>query len=169
VEGIVACAEAEAGQPLEPEPLDLRAEVSRVAGQARVRALHHGTAVDNHVPEGLLVKADPLALQQILFALLDNAVSHSPRHSHVQIDGARANGDIVLTISDNGPGLPTEIMSGIGRPFLRAGDPLTAGVGGLGLGLYLATLLTRRHGGRIWAQRPAERAGTRIHVALPAA
>lgn len=167
VEGIVACAEAEAGQTLSPEPLDLREEVARVAGQARVRAQQHRTAVENQVPDGLLVKADPTALQQILFALLDNAVSHTPQHTHVRIEGTRDQGQIVVTVADDGPGLPAEVMAGMGRPFLRAGDPLTAGAGGLGLGLYLATLLTSRHGGRLWAQ--ARDGGTRISFALPAA
>lgn len=167
VEGIVACAEAEAGQTLIPEPLNLREEVARVAGQARVRAQQNRTAVENQVPDGLLVKADPTALQQILFALLDNAVSHTPEHSHVRIEGKRDAGQIVVTVADDGPGLPPEVVAGMGRPFLRAGDPLTAGAGGLGLGLYLATLLASRHGGRLWAQ--ARDGGTQISFALPAA
>ncbi|MFV3074771.1 sensor histidine kinase [Niveispirillum fermenti] len=170
VEGIVACAEAEAGQSLAPEPLNLREEVARVAGQARVRAQQHCTSVENQVPADLLVRADPLALQQILFALLDNAVSHTPDRSHVRIEGARNDqGSVLLTVADDGPGLPAEVLAGIGKPFLRGGDPLTASVGGLGLGIYLAALLAARHGGRLWAQRDMAGPGTRIHVALPAA
>lgn len=167
VEGIVACAEAEAGQALAPEPLNLREEVARVAGQARVRAQQNRTAVENRVPDGLLVRADPTALQQILFALLDNAVCHTPEHSRVRIEGTRDEDQVVITIADDGPGLPPEVVAGMGRPFLRAGDPLTAGAGGLGLGLYLATLLASRHGSRLWAQSRAD--GTCISFALPAA
>lgn len=169
VQSIVACAEAETGHILAPEPLDLREEVGRVAGQARVRAQHRRTSVENHVPDGLIVKADPLALRQILFALLDNAVTHTPEYSHVRIDGeATPAGEVVVSIIDDGPGLPPEVMTGMGRPFLRGGDPLTASVGGLGLGLYLATLLTSRHGGRLSADRPDGGHGTRIRIALPA-
>lgn len=170
VESIVACAEAETGQTLIPEPVDLREEVGRVAGQARVRAQHRRTSVENNVPDGLILRADPLALRQILFALLDNAVTHTPEHSHVRIDGETTlAGDVVVSIVDDGPGLPPEVMVGMGRPFLRGGDPLTASVGGLGLGLYLATLLTARHGGRLTADRADGGRGTRIRLAFPAA
>ncbi|OYQ35267.1 hypothetical protein CHU95_08575 [Niveispirillum lacus] len=170
VESIVACAEAETGHSLAPEPLDLREEVGRVAGQARVRAQHRRTSVENNVPDGLILHADPLALRQILFALLDNAVSHTPEHSHVHIKGevTRA-GEVVVSIVDDGPGLPPEVLAGMGRPFLRAGDPLTASVGGLGLGLYLATLLTMRHGGKLLAERADNGQGTCIRLAFPAA
>ncbi|MFV3127417.1 sensor histidine kinase [Niveispirillum sp. KHB5.9] len=169
VESIVACAEAETGQPLAPETLDVREEVGRVAGQARVRAQHRRTAVENNVPDGLILRADPLALRQILFALLDNAVTHTPEHSHVRIDGdLDGDGQVVITITDDGPGLPAEVMAGMGRPFLRGGDPLTARVGGLGLGLYLAMLLTARHGGQLSAEQPEGAHGTRIRVAFPA-
>lgn len=169
VESIVACAEAETGQALVPEPVDLREEVGRVAGQARVRAQHRRTSVENNVPDGLIVKADPLALRQILFALLDNAVTHTPEHTHIRIDGeATADGDVVVSVVDDGPGLPPEVVTGMGRPFLRGGDPLTASVGGLGLGLYLAMLLTARHGGRLSAGRPDGGNGTCIRVAFPA-
>lgn len=169
VESIVACAEAETGQPLAPETVDLREEVGRVAGQARVRAQHRRTAVENNVPDGLILRADPLALRQILFALLDNAVTHTPEQSHVRIDGETSgDGQVMVTITDDGPGLPTEVMAGIGRPFLRGGDPLTASVGGLGLGLYLATLLTSRHGGQLSADQPKGGHGTRIRLAFPA-
>lgn len=169
VESIVACAEAETGQALVPEPVDLREEVGRVAGQARVRAQHRRTSVENNVPDGLIVKADPLALRQILFALLDNAVTHTPEHTHIRIDGeATADGDVVVSVVDDGPGLPPEVVTGMGRPFLRGGDPLTASVGGLGLGLYLAMLLTARHGGKLSAGRPDGGNGTCIRVAFPA-
>ena len=169
VESIVACAEAETGQALVPEPVDLREEVGRVAGQARVRAQHRRTSVENNVPDGLIVKADPLALRQILFALLDNAVTHTPEHTHIRIDGEEtADGDVVVSVVDDGPGLPPEVVTGMGRPFLRGGDPLTASVGGLGLGLYLAMLLTARHGGRLSAGRPDGGNGTCIRVAFPA-
>lgn len=170
VESIVACAEAETGQTLDPEPVNLREEVGRVAGQARVRAQHRRTSVENNVPDGLILHADPLALRQILFALLDNAVTHTPEHSHVRINGeSSAAGDIVVSIIDDGPGLPPEVMNGMGRPFLRGGDPLTASAGGLGLGLYLATLLTMRHGGKLSADRAEGGQGTRIRLAFPAA
>ncbi len=168
VESIVACAEAETGQSLVPEPVDLREEVGRVAGQARVRAQHRRTSVENNVPDGLILRADPLALRQILFALLDNAVTHTPEHSHVRIDGEATPAGVVVNICDDGPGLPAEVLSGMGRPFLRGGDPLTAGVGGLGLGLYLATLLTMRHGGSLSAAPAHGGKGTRIRLAFPA-
>lgn len=166
VEAIVACAEAQAGQKLEPELLDLRQEALRAAASARVRAQQRRTGIAVTVPDGLRLWADPQALRQILFALLDNAITHTPPHSKVRLEAVEAaDGVVQITIADNGPGLPDAVCRDIGRPFLRDGDPLTARSGGLGLGLYLAALLMHRHGGSIQAENEN---GARIRLSFPA-
>lgn len=166
VEAIVACAEAEVGRPLRLERLDLRAEVLRAAGNARVRAQQCRTDVAVAVPDDLLIRADAIALQQILFALLDNAIAHTPPQTRVEITaGVLAGGGVRLVIADDGPGMPDALRAAIGTPFLRAGDPMTAGVGGLGLGLYLAALLVRRHGGDLSVD--TQGGGTRIMLRFP--
>lgn len=160
VQGIVACAEAEAGQPLEVESLDIQAEAAR--------AIRHVNApVELSATPGT-VHADPIALQQILFALLNNAVAHTPKGTRIRINcRSAAGGGAVMSVEDDGPGLPEGVRNGIGRPFLRGSDPLTAGVGGLGLGLYLATLLMRRHGGSMAATTGSDGRGTRIELSFP--
>jgi two-component system cell cycle sensor histidine kinase PleC len=168
VQGIVACAEAEVGRPLQVERLDLRGELLRAAGNARIRALHCRTDVVVEVPPDLVIRADAIALQQILFALLDNAIAHTPPQTRVVISGkALDDGGVQVVVADDGPGMPETLRAAIGKPFLRGADPMTAGVGGLGLGLYLAALLIRRHGGDLDVDTVG--GGTRVMLRFPGA
>lgn len=117
------------------------------------------------VADDVLVRADVDAVTQVLGNVLDNALKYSD--GPVRLEVERRGEAVRFTVQDEGPGIPPSERERVFDRFYRLDPHLQRGVGGAGLGLYVARELTRRLGGRIEVL-PAER-GTRIAVDLPAA
>ena len=100
--------------------------------------------------EPVLASIDAARISLLLKNLLSNALRYSrPDEGLVELTVATADGALVLTVADNGPGLSEDQAEHIGEPFYR-GDPSRAREsGGSGLGLYLATLVAKAHGGTL--------------------
>ncbi|MFO0896396.1 MAG: ATP-binding protein [Pirellulales bacterium] len=111
----------------------------------------------------LPVRGDPIQLQQVLVNLVQNAL-HALRSMPVDQRrlGVRAEacaGEIRVTVSDSGPGLPAEQRERLGEPFV------TTKADGLGLGLAICRVIINRHGGRLWAEPDAS--GACLTFSLP--
>lgn len=119
----------------------------------------------------LWVSADPDHLRQVLGNLLDNARKFTPRGGHVKLAVALdptalpdARHAVVISVNDDGPGVPPEDLEHIFDRFYRArGAERTAGVG---LGLSISRQLVQAHGGTIEAASPAD-GGLTILIRLP--
>jgi len=99
--------------------------------------------------------------------LIGNALKYSPDTEPVRVQIAQSANDVQVEVSDHGVGLePVELA----RLFTRYGrivNSRTAGVTGVGLGLYLTRLLVEAHGGTITAQSPGPRQGSSFTIRLP--
>ena len=146
------------------------------------RALGEGVvaAARTHLPEGVRVELDPVAddvppvaadesqLRQVLDNLLDNAIKYSPSGGDIRLGVERAGGAVRFSVADGGLGIPTSEQERIFEKFYRLDPDMTGGIGGTGLGLFIARELVRRVGGRIWVE-PNGRQGSLFHVEIPAA
>ena len=112
------------------------------------------------------VAADAEQLKQVLVNLVENAVKYSPEGGRIQVRVARAGNQVRFSVQDEGIGVPLGEHERIFEKFHRLDPEQRRGVGGAGLGLYIARELTERQGGRI-ALEAAEQ-GTRMTVDLPA-
>jgi signal transduction histidine kinase len=115
------------------------------------------------------VVADPAKLQDALRNLLGNASNYSPEGSTITL-GARRKGDrMVITVSDEGPGIPEEDLTRVFERFYRVDKARSRGPndrGGTGLGLAIAKHLVELHGGTVSAaNRPG--GGAVLAVELP--
>ena len=116
---------------------------------------------------------DRRALLQILINLLSNAARHTPAEGRITLAIDRgADGDLVIVVDDDGPGIaPTELPH-LFEPFRRR-DPTTRGAAeGTGLGLPIVKRLVDMHGGAIAitsGPRPDRASGTTVTITLPAA
>jgi PAS domain S-box-containing protein len=110
------------------------------------------------------VNANADAARQVLTILLDNALKYSA--GTVRLEGTQQRGVVRFVVADEGPGIPPATRERIFERFHRLDPEQRRGVGGAGLGLYIARELTERQGGRI-ALEPTE-SGTRMAVDLPA-
>jgi PAS domain S-box-containing protein len=137
-------------------------------------------AARTHLPEGVRVGLAPVAdavppvaadeaqLRQVLDNLLDNAVKYSPSGGDVRLGVEGADGAVRFSVADEGLGIPAPERGRIFEKFYRLDPDMTGGIGGTGLGLYIARELVRRVGGRIWVEPNAEQ-GSIFHVEIPAA
>lgn len=159
---------------IEAGALDVRREWIDVgdmlaAVATRAEKTFDGFRVDTQIAPGLpLIRGDLPLLQQVLFNLLDNAQKFAGRSAPARLKAERAAADIVISISDEGPGIPKDALELIFTKFFR----VTAGDGrapGTGLGLAIAKGVIGAMGGSIHAVSPIDgRAkGTRIVIRLP--
>jgi len=146
------------------------AEVVEAAISRLADPLHVATSV----PPDLAVRADASLLEQVLFNVLDNAVKYSPHGAFVRVRAEPAGGDVRMSVTDEGVGIPPDDLPHIFDSFFRVtrGDRTAPGTG---LGLAIARGLVEAMGGRIEAQSPSPDAprigfpGSVITIRLPAA
>ncbi|HSH81012.1 MAG TPA: sensor histidine kinase, partial [Herpetosiphonaceae bacterium] len=121
-----------------------------------------GQQLEVDLPQQLPAFVDAQQLELVLVNLLANAHRHTPAGSRIQITGRVEDSEVVLSVRDNGPGIPAEELERIFRRFHRLGTSEN----GSGLGLAIARAVVELHGGRIWAESQPG-AGTTFFVALP--
>jgi two-component system sensor histidine kinase KdpD len=122
-------------------------------------------SVAPHLP---FIRADANLLQQVLFNLLDNAHKYGG-DSGAAVHARQEGHDVVVTVTDEGPGVKPADLERIFEKFYRGGRP-DGRQAGTGLGLSICRGLVEAMGGTILAQSPAlRRRGTRIVLRFPAA
>jgi len=127
--------------------------------QPLVAAKHQTINVNSAAPD-TVVRVDRLRFEQVLIDLLSNAQRYTPHGGHITVSTRLARGEVILTVTDSGPGIAPEDRELIFEPFYR-GDR-----SGLGLGLAIAKSLVDLHNGRIWVDN-SDRHGSEFCVALP--
>ncbi len=122
--------------------------------------------VNLDLDQALLIQADRRAVRQILLNLLSNAVKFSDKGGHVDIDAQAIDGDLELSVADNGAGMSAEELARIGEPYVQGEAGKLSEERGSGLGLSLVQSLTELHGGKMDI-RSVKWDGTRVKVILP--
>ena len=113
------------------------------------------------------IAVDPDRLGQVIGNLVGNALRHTPDGGHIQLAAAVAGPRVVLSVTDDGPGIPTADLPHIFERFYR-GDKARVDDGASGLGLAIARSLVEAHGGQIGAENVAT-GGARFTITLPLA
>jgi signal transduction histidine kinase/ActR/RegA family two-component response regulator len=117
--------------------------------------------------EAIFVDADPTRLTQILTNLLNNAAKYTHAGGRIAVGCERDSEQAVVTVRDNGIGIPPEMLTRIFDLFAQA-DPAAARVhGGLGIGLTLVKNLVEMHGGTVLARSRGRGTGSEFEVRLP--
>ncbi len=147
---------------LDRELLDLRAVVTNGIAAVYPLIREKAQTLEVDLPEPLPCRGDPRRLEQVVVNLFDNAHRYTPPGTCIAVAGRRTAGEVVLTVSDAGPGIPPEEQEAIFERFHR----VATAEGGSGLGLAIARAIVEIHGGRIWAESQPG-AGATFHVALP--
>jgi len=166
VEDLLLLARLDAGRPLDLRPVDLTRLALDSVTDARIVSPDHNWTV-NLPAEPVVVTADELRLHQVVTNLLTNARRHTPAGTTVTV-GLRTDDDrhsAVLTIHDDGPGIPADLQPNVFKRFTRGDASRTRDSGGSGLGLSLAQSITEAHGGAITVA--SEPGSTSFTLALP--
>jgi PAS domain S-box-containing protein len=156
--------------------IELRKERVDLAGILRnavetslplIEAGSHRLTVD--MPEvPLILDADPVRLSQVFANLLNNSAKYTPPGGRIGVQVTVEQGTAIICVSDNGEGIPAQMLSRVFNMFTQVNTGSRA-QGGLGIGLTLARTLVHLHGGSIEAKSPGQGQGCEFLVRLPLA
>ncbi len=167
VSDLLDVAKLEAGRmEFDRSRLDLVELVRRTTSLFEVVAREREVELSVGTPDSLPVMADPGKLERVLLNLLSNAMKFVPDGGRVRVGLGVEGDDVVLSVDDNGPGVPVALREAIFERFRRGDDNTTRRFGGTGLGLAIAKELVERHGGRIEVGDGAD-GGALFRVKLP--
>jgi two-component system, OmpR family, sensor kinase len=167
VEDLLLLARLDQGRPLERGPVDLVA----LAGDALadLSAIDPDRPVTFDRPDRLVISGDEARLRQVAGNLLTNARIHTPPGTAVHVRVRSSDGQAILEVADEGPGLPPGQENMVFERFYRA-DAARARTGdsqGTGLGLSIVAAIVAAHGGTVQAGSPPSGRGAYFMVALP--
>jgi two-component system OmpR family sensor kinase len=183
VDELLLLARLDAGRPLATEPVDLTMLTIEATSDTRVASPSHRWRLE--LPdEPLTVRGDELRLRQVLSNLLSNAAKHTPADSDITVGvaatnylpgpdagtGARAGTApsmpaVQLSVTDNGPGIPPDLLPELFERFVRGDSSRSHAAGSTGLGLAIVKAVVTAHQGTVEVtSRPGRTAFT---IVLP--
>ena len=127
---------------------------------------HHALVVD--VPRRLFVRGDAQRLTQVFANLIGNAAKYTPPGGQVTVRAARAVGEVVVTVADDGIGIEPDLLPRVFDPFTQGSRSPDRTDAGLGLGLTIVRRLIEMHGGAVTVESGGAGAGSTFTVRLPA-
>jgi two-component system, OmpR family, sensor histidine kinase KdpD len=143
----------------------LVALVDDVVNRLRPLLADHPITVD--VPDELPpVPVDYVAIDRVLSNLIENAVRHTPAGTAIHVTASASADEIVVTVADNGPGIPPQVLPHVFERFYRGRKQRSDARSGTGLGLAVAQGLVAAHDGRIWVES-GDSLGARFSFTLP--
>lgn len=152
---------------LAPEPIAPAALLAEVLFDWELRFRQEQTTARTEVGDDAPVfHADKTLVKRVLANLVQNAITHSPVPVTVTLAARRDAAGIVLTVSDDGPGIPEEYQGLVFQKFEQVRTPNAPRVRSSGLGLAFCRIAVEAHGGRIWV-RSKEGEGSSFHILLP--
>ncbi len=117
--------------------------------------------------DSLEADIDEARISLLLKNLLSNSLRYSePEDGPIELTASAVEHDLVIAVTDHGPGLTRDQAEHIGEPFYRSDPSRTRESGGTGLGLYLATLVAKAHGGSL-SLRDTQGHGASFEVRIP--
>jgi len=147
-----------------------RCDIGEIIGETleRQRWVHKDHSFETDIePEMLYVCADYNQIKQVLINLIDNAAAYSEAGTTISVRAGVINGELEVSVSDQGVGIPAEELDKLFEKFYR-GTQRRQRPGGTGLGLAICQALVEAHDGRIWAESELGH-GSTFHFTLPIA
>ncbi len=155
---------------LKKELIELKAVIALAVETSLplIESGRHELSVD--IPsEPLTVEADPTRLGQVFSNLLNNAAKYTPDGGRLEVVARREKGEVLVSVTDNGVGIPGEMLPKVFEMFSQVGRNLDRSQGGLGIGLTLVRRLTEMHGGSVGAESHGIGTGSTFSVRIPLA
>ncbi len=152
---------------IRPETIDIVPILRTVADSSRPAAEGKRVEVSVSAPESLIARADPNRLQQMTWNLLSNAIKFSNEGGEVVMSAEQSDGEVIITVTDEGAGIAPEILPRVFDRFWQADSSSNRAHGGLGLGLAIVKHLAEMHGGTVHAYSDGVGQGATFTITLP--
>jgi sigma-B regulation protein RsbU (phosphoserine phosphatase) len=134
-----------AGMSVKRVSADLRSVLEEVVDE--FRSAHSQRVIESLFELPPVVRCDPARIAQLVSNLIGNALSHGTPDAPVSIEARRSSNEVLIAVINTGDPIPEDVQERLFQPFFRAGP--SSGKEGLGLGLYIASEIARKHGGRL--------------------
>lgn len=169
VQNLLDATRIEGGQlPIHPQPVELAGFVDQVGntwrGNTETRGIHF--ELDNRLPVGTSITADPFRLEQALGNLLSNAGKFTAAGGTVRLAAELKEGTARVSVADTGRGIPAEALPRVFERFYQVERGDTRAAGGAGLGLYIVRQLVNAMGGSVSVDSEPG-VGSRFELAFP--
>ncbi|MBT2188293.1 HAMP domain-containing sensor histidine kinase [Sphingobium nicotianae] len=162
-DALLRLAEIETGRhPSNMASLALRPLIEDVVDTMEPVIADHGSRLELGRLDDVTISGDPDLINQLLVNLLENVATHTPSGTSAMLSLARDAGDAVITICDNGPGLPAADLARVTQAFQRGSA--SAKVRGSGLGLAIARAIARFHKGSLDLSNRWPGLEVRVHI-----
>lgn len=164
VDDLLLLARLDQGRPLEHGPVDLTRLVAAAVDD--LRATSPDRPVSYEASGAIVVNGDEFRLRQVLANLLENARTHTPPSTPVEVRITQTESDAIIEVRDHGPGMSSDDAARAFERFWRSDPSRTRTSGGAGLGLAIVAAITEAHGGHAEVETaPGE--GATFRVAIP--
>src|SRR5690606_20519473 len=141
--------------------VDLAVVVRHALETSRPLIEQGGHELSVHLPsEPLMIEADTIRLAQAIANLLNNAARYTDRGGHIRLSAERRDASAVVSVQDNGVGIPPALLPHVFDVFSRVERPLGKAHGGLGIGLSIVKHLIEMHGGAVEAASEGDGRGS---------
>src|SRR3954452_21666062 len=157
-------ARAAAARQAPHQPVDLSEVVTHAAAELEPLAGDHEISVS--APPGAHVDGERDELHRLVLNLMENALRHTDPGTAVEATVERRNGEIVLAVEDDGPGIPLEMREKVFERFYRGTGDRS---GSSGLGLSIVRAVAESHKGNVSLEEPLDGRGARFVVRIPPA
>jgi signal transduction histidine kinase len=164
VADLLLLARADAGRVAPHTPVDLSEVVTDAASELEPVAGDHEISID--APAGAHVDGARDELHRLVLNLMENALRHTDPGTAVEATVERRNGEVVLSVEDDGPGIPDEQREKVFERFYRGSGEHS---GSSGLGLSIVRAVAESHRGSVRLEEPLDGRGARFVVRIPAA
>jgi len=159
-------------RPASSRPVDVASLVHDVVNTSQALPEAHEVSFDMRIDNVPPVMADQDALRRALLNLVSNALKHADDGRWIGLTVSRVpgrgDGEVLVSVTDRGRGIPADEMAHIFEPFYRGQFALSQQIHGNGLGLSLVKRIAEAHGGRVTV-KSAPGQGATFTIALPAA
>lgn len=163
VEDMLLLAKLDERRELASGSVDIGAIVIDAANDARIAEPER--PIEVHIDGQLLTVGDDDRLRQVVANLVANALVHTPPDAAIELFGTRRGDDIVVEVTDNGPGMSPESVAHATERFYRADTARSRARGGSGLGLSIVQAIVDAHGGTVEIDSTPG-AGTTVRLTL---
>jgi signal transduction histidine kinase len=149
------------------EPVNLMHLIRNNVALNRVIAGRKQITVEYHCANDLpVIQLDRKKIEQVLNNLISNAIKYSFPQSKVEIYSKCENNNLIISVSDEGQGIPPAEMDKLFKPFSRTSAKATSGESSTGLGLVIVRKIVEAHNGRVWAESQVKK-GSTFYISLP--
>jgi PAS domain S-box-containing protein len=153
---------------LKKERVELKSVVASAieTSMPLIEAAHH--QLDVSVPDvSLVLDVDHIRITQVISNLLNNSAKYTAAGGHIQLIASQEDDQVVISVKDNGIGIPQESLGSVFDMFSQVGRNIGRAQGGLGIGLALVRRLVEMHGGTVTVSSPGVGAGSTFTIRLP--